>query len=79
MDEEPTGPEMTVLRDMSGAVLRIEWTKGQMYFAFNGDEIQPAIDSMAQALVSLAERASQDAVAIELFKTATDAAPGDFV
>lgn len=80
-EEEPTrsGPEMNVLRDAGGNILRLEWTKGGMYFSFNGDEVQPAIDAMTQALVSLGTRGGDDAVAITLFKTAVDAAPGDFV
>jgi len=76
----PDGPELSVLRDMDGNVLRMEWTKGDMYFAFNGDEVQGAIDAMTVGLVSLTiEVAGQDTPAIALYKSAADASPGDFV
>lgn len=72
-------PELTVIRDMHGNVLRMEWTKGEMYFSFNGDEVQGAIDAMTSAFNSIGDTPANTTVAISLFKTAFDAAPGDFV
>lgn len=68
-------PELTVLRDMTGEVVRMEWTKGRMYFAFNGDEVQPAIDAMTAALASSAAGGG----AIALFKNPHADSPEDFV
>lgn len=76
-DETPveTGPEMNVLRDAGGTILRLEWVKSGLYFAFNGDEIQPAIDSMTAALHGAEVAATEAATTIELFKSNDDDSP----